>query len=181
MSRGFVLPSQISPPIAAAGGLVVVKAETAFTTVGSVTADDVFTSSYTNYRIVITASGGTDTGATFQFRVGGAAAGSNYNRQYLQADSTTVSAGRTTAQASFPYSAARNVAVTEIIELFGPQLAAATNISIIGIQNGVDATTPRVTVITGNHSTATAYDGIALTFGSNMSGRYTIYGYGKTV
>jgi len=171
----------VGPTAAPTSGLVVVKAETAFTTSGSVTADGVFTSAYSNYMIMVTATGTAEAASTLQLRVGGVAAATNYNRQKFEVSGTTVTAARTDGRTSYEYGAVRNSVPTScILELFGPQLAAQTNF-MARLADGFLATIPSSMDVRGNHSTAAAYDGITLTFGSNSTGTYTIYGYGKTL
>jgi hypothetical protein len=64
-------------------GLVCVKAETAFTSVASFTADDVFTSAYSNYLIVLNyTQSNTAAVASFRYRTGGTSnSTANYSYQ----------------------------------------------------------------------------------------------------
>jgi len=169
----------VGPTAAPTSGLVVVKAETAFNTSGTVTADGVFTSAYSNYMISMTNISGIAVESTLQLRVGGVAAASNYNSESLRVSGTSVFAARLTAQASFNYGVARTSTTSVIIEIFNPQLASATN--FICREMDMEDNNATISLRYGNHTTATAYDGIALTFGSNSTGTYTIYGYGKTL
>jgi len=171
----------VGPTAAPTSGLVVVKAETAFTTSGSVTADGVFTSAYTNYLIMLTATGSDSVASTLQLRVGGVAAATNYNWQKCEFSGTSLTAVRNNSQTSYTYGVVRTVSISCILELFSPQLAAQTNFMARTADNASAATSPVIGDVRGNHSTAAAYDGITLTFGSNSTGTYTIYGYGKTL
>jgi len=166
---------------AAAGGLVVVQAETAFTAQANLTVDNIFTSAYSNYRIVYTATAAAGASSSLQLRVGGVAAASAYNRQDFVANGTFVGASQVSAQASFQYAVARVAAMTVILEIFNPRLASTTLFYSNAIDNDNSASTMLGQMYWGNQTTATAYDGIALTFGSNSTGTYTIYGYGKTL
>jgi len=162
------------------GGLVCLKAETAFTSASSVTADSVFTSSYTNYLINVVFTSSASTGDLFiKLRVGGVSASTNYNFNYISW-TTTVTAAQQLSQTSF--SIADDAAATSSaqVTLFGPQLAAATGIQSQSIRN-LATNDPRGAIYTGNHSTATAYDGIEILTTGTMTGTYTIYGYSKTV
>jgi len=180
MSRGFVLPSQISPPIAAAGGLVVVKAETAFGPVSTVTADSVFTSSYTNYEILISWTGSAGVSATCQLRVGGTPATTNYNWQNFICTGGSFSATRGSSQSTQQIGVSRATPTSTKITLFNPQLAEVTRFLTLTIDNE-GLTVPLLVMYNGNHSTTTAYDGIGINFGTSSTGTYTIYGYGKTL
>jgi hypothetical protein len=164
-------------------GLVCVKAETAFTTASSVTADNVFTSAYTNYVLNLTiTSSSAELVLLYKNRVGGTSASTNYNAQLVSFSSTTTDAFRSTAQTSFRLGQAFTVSSFFTLNIASPQLAAQTNFTVNGIYNDSAVTTPKGMFNTGNHSTATAYDGLEiLTNTGTITGFYSVYGYAKTV
>jgi len=169
---------------ATTSGLVCVKAETAFTTASSVTADNVFTSSYTNYVVRIRMTSAASPATSLQLRVAGvAASGANYNYQRLQANSTSVSAARSTGQTSFDLESVNGAFfTTNIVELFAPALAEPTNIQLSSNLSNGAYTSPLVTFTNGNHTLSTAYDGFQFQpASSTITGTYTVYGYSKAV
>jgi len=172
----------VGPTAAPTSGLVVVKAETAFTTVASITADNVFTSTYTSYLINIRMLAASGVDVNFKLRVGGVSASSNYNAQRLTASGASVAAYRPGVNtfALFFSCAATNVGNVSLV-LSGPQLAALTSYTATSNTGVADATLPSLGSYSGNHSTATAYDGIEILAADTMTGTYTIYGYGKTL
>ena len=165
-------------------GLVCVKAETAFTTSSSITVDNVFTSSYTNYLLQIRVTASANVGARLRLRVGGvAASGSNYNYQRLQANSTTVAGLRESSIAYYDLEAVNGAFfTTDVIQFFAPALAEPTNITMFqDLSNGA-YTTPIITIHAGNHTLSTAYDGFEFFPASGtLTGTYTVYGYSKAV
>ena len=168
---------------AGSGGLVVVKAETAFSAVASTTADGVFTSAFTNYRIVLRfTTSANDLG--IQFRAATVDTTANYNYQQLRGQSSTASASRATSQSSAIISDGTSGAFISlcVLELSGPQLAEPTILrSIVGV-NKTGYTSPTVDNYAGNQSDSTAFDGIKFLVSSGTTtGSYTIYGYAKTV
>ena len=169
---------------AAAGGLVCVKAETAFSAVSSVTADGIFTSAYTNYKVVISAQASTNGNGRFKLRVGGVSASTNYNTRYMYSDTAGVTGGVDASTASGLFGGELNGSFQCSYEftLFNPQLAQVTNhFGNTYVSRGA-YTTPVLYLTAGNHSTATAYDGIELLpSAGTMTGTYAIYGYAKTV
>jgi hypothetical protein len=174
----------VTVPAAVPGGLVCVKAETTVTAQNSVTADSVFTSSYTNYLLLINYTLNGSGQLKMKFRASGTASSTNYNLQYIDAYSTTSSTAAVASATSFivgAYGQGNECAAS--IELFGPQLAKATTIqSTNTAMIGGGYTAPLIQFWFGNHTTATAYDGLELfTTGTNWSGTYAIYGYSKTV
>jgi len=168
---------------ASPSGLVCVKAETAFSAVASVTADSVFTSTYTNYRILIrfttTAS---DLG--MQFGVASSYTASNYNVQQLRGQDSTASASRSASQTSaiIADSSAGSFFSLCTIDISGVQLAEPTNFVALNAKSAGAYTSPSVENRFGNQSASTAFDGIKFLVASGTTtGSYTIYGYSKTV
>ena len=165
-------------------GLVCVKAETAFSAVTSFTADSIFTSSYTNYRIVIRHTATTQDNITMQFRASAVAATTNYNYQRAYFASTTSSPLRASSQSSFFVASGSggDFMQSNWIELTGPQLTASTTFWNNHQQSDLANATQNMSLYSGLNSNATAYDGMAITIsGGTMTGTYTIYGYSKTV
>ena len=163
--------------------LVCVKAETALSST-SVTADNVFTSDYSNYLILLRYTTVGNNQISGRLRVGGvSASGSDYNQQTLAAVSTTVSGGLATNQTSAQLTTASNgdYKSSAAIHLFSPAIAEATNFQIANNPSLAGYTTLRNYVWTANHTLATAYDGIEFFCIGNMTGTYAIYGYSKTV
>jgi hypothetical protein len=165
-------------------GLVCVKAETAFTTASSVTVDNVFTSSYTNYRIMIRQLGTSNTTTEFRLRVGGVtASATNYIFQRLQGASSSAAASLATGQTYFQILGPNGAFInTYIFELFSPAEASPTGFMTQQIKNDGSYTTVAAEIIYGTHTLSTAYDGfIFAPQGGTVTGTYTIYGYGKSV
>jgi len=168
---------------AAAGALVVVKAETAFTTETSVIADNVFTSTYTNYKVLVRY---TTTADDIGFQLGAATvyAATNYSYQRLTVINTTVAGARGVGQSSGAFAATPQGSFFSyaVLELSAPQLAEPTVYTALNERSAGAYTSPDIFQYFGNHSTATAYDGLKLLVSAGtMTGTYTIYGYGKTV
>lgn len=165
--------------LGATPGLKVVKAETAFSAVSSVTADSVFTSAYTNYRILITSA--TTAGSpqmNFTLRAGGVAATTNYGYQQVSFTGATVTASNATAQAQFVGGLTATTVSQWAIDFFNPQIAASTQM-IMSMQQAGTLTS---WLYWGQNTNATSYDGIGFAPGSStITGSYTIYGYGKAL
>jgi len=167
--------------------LVCVKAETAFTAVSSVTVDNVFTSSYTNYKIIIRYTSTTTTGNNLDFRLragGSSATGSNYNNSAMYADGSTASAFLDNSVSYWRIGQYTNTynAVTNL-DIFAPQLATPTVAINQQAANLGGYTTNRIYCNAFNHTLSTAYDGFELmvTSAGTHTGTYAVYGYGKSV
>jgi hypothetical protein len=164
-------------------GLVCVKAETAFSAVASFTADGVFTSAYTNYRIVIRYQTSTSAELAMQLRAATVDTATGYNYQMLQATSTNLS-GQLFASQTSAFVGKDPTTFTSLttLELSGPQLAEPTVYQAVNTRNASAYTNPFVVQYFGNQSASTQFDGIKFLVASgNTTGSYTIYGYSKTV
>jgi hypothetical protein len=168
---------------ASAGGLVCVKAETALSST-SVIANNVFTSDYSNYQILLRYTTVGNNGINMRMRVGGvSASGANYNYQLLAAVGASPSSGLTTGDTSVQVAVASNgdFKSSAVIDLFSPAVAEATNFQIMNNPSITGYTALRYYSWMANHTVTTAYDGLEFFCAGNMAGTYAIYGYAKTV
>ena len=164
-------------------GLVCVKAETALSG-ASTTADGVFTSAYTNYRIVGRYT--TSAGDALRFQLGAATVytTTNYNMQETEGSNTTTASLRSLSQTSARIGGGSNGAFVCMftIELSGPQLAEPTIFQNSTIRHNAAYNAPSIELQYGNQSASTAFDGIKfLTISGTLGGSFSIYGYSKTV
>jgi len=167
-----------------AGGLVCVKAETAFSAVASFSADSIFTSSYTNYRMICRFTGTTGGVVSMQLRASTTPATSNYNYQRLTVGGGASTPLRTTAASNFAIGFGSTGSFTQSfwLELTGPQLAEATNFNALIAMSDTSYAFPDFYQTVGDNSNSTAYDGFAVSVASGtITGTYTVYGYAKTV
>jgi hypothetical protein len=164
-------------------GLVCVQAETAFSAAATITADNIFTSNYTNYRIIIRFQGTTGSDFLMQFRAATVDTATGYNYQSFTSTSTTNTGAQASSQTSFPIASnSTGVASLITLELNGPQLAAPTFVQSLNTRHASAYTGPNIATFFGNQSASTQFDGIKFTGSSGtFTGSYTIYGYSKTV
>jgi hypothetical protein len=159
----------VSPP----SGLVHIATES-FSAVSSVSLNGVFTSTYENYAILgnITPSGSVR--VDMKLRVSGSDASTNYQNQLVQANAT-LSGTRTTAQTEARLGSADGTLTSFDIKVFGPQIAAVTQISSEAIRSNSDVT---LDYYLNRHTTASAYDGFTIFPSSGtFTGTVRIYGY----
>jgi hypothetical protein len=178
-------PSAVTVAAPPASGLVCVKAETTFSAVSSITADNIFSSSYTNYLIqfIYTSSGYGAT--TLKLRASGSATSTNYNYLRLLYTNASVAASSFDSQTSFFFADGNNGFISNTTcDLFGPQLAQVTRLKVSNsFGNGSNAGgSIYVENFDGNQSDSTQFDGFELNIASGtLTGRYAVYGYSKTV
>jgi hypothetical protein len=167
---------------AASGGMPLVIAETAFTAAASVSVNNCFTSTYTNYKLVLNLTAASNS-IGFRLRASSTDSITAYYSVTMEMYSSN-SAIKDVAvqQNTTSYTIAGDVSQT-MTEIFNPQLAQRTALATHGAM--WEPTTPRVqtnqTNAKGMHNVATAYDGFTIfpTTGSSMTGTYTLYGYAK--
>ena len=152
--------------------------QTSFTSATTITRDNIFTSDYENYLIRLS-HGTASASITAQFRVGGVAAATNYNTQAAEMiNATAWTVFKNTGQTNADIGSAGTTKGFTDIYIYGPALAAQTG--FVGLTNYASGSSiPGYQIRSGNHSTATAYDGIAISFSSANTGNYTIYGFNK--
>ena len=151
---------------------------TSFSAVASQSINDVFSSTYDNYKIIldITPSTGLDT--RFRMRASGADdSTANYDQQVLRAADTVINGSRALNQTFGRFAQANtdnSGRVTCEFTLFAPNLAKFTYIHTIGMRTSGDITIENWHNI---HSVATAFDGISiLTSAGTITGTITVYG-----
>jgi len=165
-----------------AGGLALVQAETAFTSVVSFSANNVFTSAYRNYRIILNATNG-DGSITMKLRASGTDTSANYY---------TITTYGVTGN---PFQSAFNALGTDewyicdmqstndgsgngVIDILNPQAAFATSATaqFYGASGGGEYWYD----MHAKQSGSTQFDGFTFAItAAAMTGTYTVYGYNK--
>lgn len=169
-------------PAITTSGLVCVKAETAVSTATSATADSIFTSTYTNYLLLVNFQTSADQ-LCIKLRASGVSTGANYNTQQILVDSTSITSSKVTGQANIRIQQSVGVESSTLIHIFNPQLAKPTRLTQHTVVHNTDYTTGlNLNLRASNQSDSTQFDGIELlALTGTWTGNYAIYGYSKTV
>jgi hypothetical protein len=177
-SDGNSLPATDINTYLTNAGLVYVTS--ASVTSGSTfTFNNCFTSTYDNYRLVLSNFKSTAFASlSFNLRVSGTNSATGYQQglMYILFSSAAGNFTATTTGTSWTAPAATNTSppVNGTMEIYQP--AIATQTGLLGHYQGFDATT----FTGGSHTSATAYDGFQLTSsGTFTAGTVTVYGYRK--
>jgi hypothetical protein len=142
--------------------------------------NNVFTSDYTNYRIVISGLCTTaDADTTFRFRVGGV---DNSSAIYQFASQgwyggTQNSAGGTAQTGVGLIGFGNNRTSSHCIDILGPQTSTAwkpLNINSTFTHSGVGVIVRNIAGVINN---TTAYDGFSIVSANTLTGTCTVYGY----
>jgi hypothetical protein len=175
-AMGQELAEDIEAVLPTLGGVTLI-ASTALTG-SSVSVNDCFSATYTNYRLVIRAVASASVpDLQMRMRVSATdASGADYTHQRLVANSTTVSPLRQTGLTSHFLDSYDTTGSIKSVDVFNPQLAVPTELSNIGGYSS----TPVLLLGYGRHEVSTAYTGFTLlassgTFAANSS--VAVYGY----
>jgi len=163
--------------VSAASGLTHINTTT-FSAVASVSLDDVFTSTYANYRIIADFTPSTTANHILRLRVGAADTTSNYQYQLLYSGNTTVSGSRATAASSWSVlNSDVTAAVGFICDLLNPQATLSTIGKVSYLRNAASTTIAFQDNVIG-YTPTTSFDGLSLIAGSGtLTGTIRVYGY----
>lgn len=165
---------------ASSAGLTLLTSETSVSAVSAITVDSIFTSTYTNYLIMLNAlASGADT-LNLKFRAAGVTTSTGYGTQRLDVDGTSVSAVRTSAQTSGNIGALRTATRNSIpLYVFAPQIAQWTTASVSFLDT-VSSTAFYKSDYSSVQATTTQFDGFTIfCTTATLTGTYSIYGFNK--
>jgi len=162
-------------------GLVLLNT-TSFSGVTTQSINDVFSATYDNYRIITTLNLSGAATISFRFRVSGSDnTASNYNRQRLTVDSSTVTAALQSSQTSFSGVTSTTGANKSamVIDCLSPFLTENSGLFINDSENFT--TGHSFQVLSCNFNATTSFTGFSLISSvvSSMSGVISVYGYNK--
>jgi hypothetical protein len=157
-------------------------ANVSFTSATTLNLDNLFTSTYANYRILMTVTNTASTYGyvTWQSRNGGTTDTSsatfevNGTLSQLAVVNFVYQAGQTAGRMGLS-SGTGNVGGFTQMEIMSPALATYTGFS--GLSNGVSGSYFAALSVAGVKSTAAAHDGITFNFPASSSGAIRVYGY----
>lgn len=161
-------------------GLVLLNT-TSFSAVASQSINDVFSSTYDFYRVMLIGTASAAVSINLRLRVSGTdATGSNYTRQRILAENTGVSGARSTGTAFFPGDIELDPC-TMILDIGNPNKASFTSFNgqnLVRVTSGTVVTNLQIN--TGQHELNTAYTGFTVFPSSGtITGSVYTYGYNK--
>lgn len=163
---------------ATVNGLETVIAETTFTSASSVSVNNCFTSSYTNYLLIVNCTASSNQTA-LRMRVGGTDSTTGYYWANFNYDSNNTG----TSVSNNVNSSSNVIGADEFycaVNIYSPQLAQKTIFEGHGVRALSGRADAWFTNGRGMHDVATAYDGFTMfPFSGTMTGRYSLYGYKK--
>jgi hypothetical protein len=174
---GMVLMNPTSIAYSGTSATLGANGQVTFSAVTSLSLNGCFTADFDNYVVSwgLTTFTAIDNVRARLRSAGSDASGSNYTRQYLIADSTTVAAARGTSQTSAVVAFFDNTTPTGYVNyIYGPFLAQPTAFRSVG-HSGYSGSYLQDDANT--HSLSTSYDGITFFAASgNLTGKLQVYG-----
>jgi hypothetical protein len=147
-----------------------------FSSCETLSLNGVFTTDYDNYMVVFRHSSSASTALLGRLRASGTdASGTNYTRQYIWANGTSVTAARDVTETAARVGAAANVQRGgDALYVYGPFLAQPTAFRYVGVYPDTNAS---IFDAASTHSLSTSYDGLTVYPASgNFSGLVSVYG-----
>jgi hypothetical protein len=166
-------------PVGSDAGLVHIET-VSFTTVASQQIDNLFSSTYTNYRVVYKFSGSTNTSARVRFVDGTTPLTTGYLRAALTASAggTSSISGSNSDSFIFIGEIGSGANVAGGFDVFNPHEANRPFIS--GVNHSGDSGTTYVQMFSGSNSTTNALEGlIFFPATGTITGNISVYGYTK--
>ena len=155
---------------------------TSFSAVSAQAINDVFSSTYDNYRILLDLTGSTTLTLSMRFRIAGADnLTSNYYYQYIQGNSTTVNGARAAASTSWVLDGGLGTdRFNYVLDLANPNLATTKSMIELGSQNYSAAASIKTFFASYGFGATTSFTGFSLiTSTGNITGTVSVYGYNK--
>ena len=161
-------------------GLVLINT-TSFSGVTTQSVNNVFTSTYDNYRIIIRITGASAAGSTFfRLRASGSDKATNYNYQTGLSENTSVTAVRNNAQTLVPIRLYATDYSLNVFDVSGPNLNEPTvgNIQIAARISGAGGFLENIAFAQTENYQADGFT-FGATSSSSFTGSVSVYGYNK--
>ena len=177
------IPSWAAP--AGGAGLTLID-EIPISATTTLNADNIFSSTYKNYRLHFVAKNSADNdlnGVTMKMRASGTSTSAGYESQEIYGEGTSIATRANLAGTDEWYglmvSGNDRGNNGYSIDLFSPNLASYTAFNAIGIAQIAVAGRPFLGLYGGVLTNTTAYDGMSFITSVNMTGTLFVYGYAK--
>jgi hypothetical protein len=165
-------------PVGVSPGLVLIST-TPITTTASTTIQGCFSATYTNYLVMWSGVCSTSNGIIIQLANGSTPVTTNYSRQRIQANSTTVAGNLGTGLSGFLVGQANTTEPNfSTVTIVNPFLAVPTGYFS---NNAHNTNTTTMDIETGKHTGSTSFDGLVFltSAGATFTGTVSIYGVSK--
>ena len=148
-------------------------ASQSYTASATINVNNVFSSTYRNYLILVNNDGGGNEAGNLRLRVGGSdnSTANSYKRERLSVASGSVTGNALTAT-SIQILMGSSDPIGQQIWVFNPAVAVETSFHCHSGINGNE-----MHVYYGNHNQLVAYDGFTMLYTNNQTGTLEVYGY----
>jgi len=158
-----------------APGLVFIN-KTSFSAVTSIAIDNVFSSTYEQYRVVFRATNSTTATTSMVFRASAVDTTTNYTTQFLAVNAGSITSNRFTGGNNFDLGGGQAGPNHIICDMYGPNLAAVT--STLFLENNSYGTGNNFAVHANAQNSSTQFDGLKFSISSGtFTGTVSVFGY----
>jgi hypothetical protein len=180
--NGLILLTPTSIAYTGTSATISANGSVSFSACSVLSLNDVFTSNYDNYRVIIgPVTATTSAGILYRLRVSGSdnSTASSYVDEQLVASGTDVTGSRYSRDSGYVARASSSSTPSGfIVDFYGPYLTQPTAWRSVSTEAFNSA---RIVDLAGTHNQSTAYDGFTLisNAGQNATGRVAVYGMRK--
>lgn len=185
MPAGLVLitPSSVTKTGTGSSATINTNGSVTFSSCLTLQLNDVFTSTYDNYRIVFRGQAAAGGSLALKWVDGTTpnSSASAYTFQLLQVSTTSIVGSRTSADFSYVGSLGTYGPTAAVMDVYNPKLSEPTAYRSVGMWSGNGNASVQVYEYAGTHSESTTYEGIYLFdgAGSAISGLVCVYGWNQ--
>ena len=179
VNSGATAPEWAAPAAGATPGLVKIGSTVTVSAASSATLNDVFSTTYDNYRVVAVFSSAPSADLLFRYRVSGSDnTTSNYYLQGQDVSSTTTNSFRITADDKGRLGVGAGDETGFAIDMFSPFLSRKKRAQ--STSNRGSVTLPEIAFFWNTFNATTSFTGLTIYPASGtFSGEITVYGYAK--
>ena len=181
LGLSLITPTSIATTGGSATSSISSTGTVSFTSASAISLNGCFTSTYTNYRIMFqNISPANSLGVSMRLRTSGSDnSTSNYDSEFLYAQSTAAYGASIDNGTSFPLTASSGTGIISTIDLMNPQTADNTLMLHSTYQTATDAGTHNNGG--GRFQATTSFDGVTFFANSTnlLTGTLSVYGYRK--
>lgn len=185
MPAGLVLitPSSVTKTGTGSSATINTNGSVTFSSCLSLQLNDVFTSTYDNYRIVFRGRAGAGGNLSLRWVDGTTpnSSASSYTFQQYQASGNVAVGSRSSSDLSYVGSIGSYGPTGAVMDVYNPKLAQPTAHRSVSVWSGTANTSVQLMEYAGTHNQSTAYEGIYLfdVLGSTIDGLVCVYGWNQ--
>jgi hypothetical protein len=174
----LIIPSTISNTGGSAS--IATNGTVSFTSASAISLNNVFSSTYDNYAIILDSNPSTTLDLSFRFRTSGTDnSNANYQKQQIFTTSTTVAGARIANATSLGLLGTMTTRTFFNLIIVNPSLSLNTGLNVT-LNADYSSATPYLAIQSNSFNSNTIFDGFTIIASTgNITGSVSVYGYNK--